>query len=95
MEDAKYTELQRNIAPGQIIVMATDGIWEARGPDDDMFGKDRLYSIIRQNASASANEIQHAIFEALKHFRKDAKLEDDMTSVVVKIDKFIDILNRA
>jgi serine phosphatase RsbU (regulator of sigma subunit) len=87
MEDAKYTELQRNIAPGQIIVMATDGIWEARGPDDEMFGKDRLYKIIRQNASASANEIQHAIFEALQRFRKDAKLEDDMTLVVVKIDR--------
>jgi sigma-B regulation protein RsbU (phosphoserine phosphatase) len=85
MEDAKYTELQRNIAPGQIIVIATDGIWEARGPDDKMFGKDRLYKIIRQNASASANEIQHAIFEALKRFRKDAKLEDDMTLVVVKV----------
>jgi sigma-B regulation protein RsbU (phosphoserine phosphatase) len=85
MEDAKYTALQRNIAPGQIIVITTDGIWEARGPDDEMFGKDRLYEIIRQNASATANEIQHAIFEALKRFRKNTKLEDDMTLVVVKV----------
>ena len=87
MENAKYSEAQRDIIPGQIIIIATDGLWEARSPNDKMFGKDRLYKIIRQNASATANEIQGAIFEALKRFRKDAKLEDDMTLVVVKVER--------
>ena len=59
MEDAEYTELQRNIAPGQIIVIATDGIWEARGPNDEMFGKERLYKIVRQNASIK--ELENSI----------------------------------
>jgi serine phosphatase RsbU (regulator of sigma subunit) len=50
-----------------------------------MFGKDRLHKVIRQNASATANEIQAAVFESVRRFRKDARLEDDMTLVVVKV----------
>ena len=50
-----------------------------------MFGKDRIYQIIRQNASASANEIQNAVLESLEGFRKETKLEDDLTLVVIKI----------
>jgi sigma-B regulation protein RsbU (phosphoserine phosphatase) len=42
--------------PRQVIVIAIDGIWEARYPEGEMFGKDRLHEIIRQHASATAKE---------------------------------------
>ena len=84
-EDTQFKEARREIAPGQIIVIATDGIWEARNPKGEMFSKDRIHKIIRQNASASANDIQNAILESLKHFQKEATLEDDMTLVIIKI----------
>jgi serine phosphatase RsbU (regulator of sigma subunit) len=87
MEDSKYTEVQREITCGQILVMATDGVWEARNKEDEMYGKDRLYKVIRENTSASASEIQAAIFESVRRFRKDTRIEDDMTLVVVKIDR--------
>lgn len=84
-EDTEFKEAHRKIAAGQIIVMATDGIWEARNPNGEMFSKDRIYKIIRQNVSASANEIQNSIFDSLKRFQKEARLEDDLTLVVIKI----------
>jgi serine phosphatase RsbU (regulator of sigma subunit) len=84
-EDAEFEEKKRELTPGQVIIIATDGIWEARNPDGKMFGKDRIYEIIRQNASASANEIQNAALESLERFQKEAKLEDDLTLVVIKI----------
>jgi serine phosphatase RsbU (regulator of sigma subunit) len=84
-EDTEFIEAYREIKPGQIIVIATDGIWEARNPKGEMFSKDRIHKIIRQNASASANEIQNAILDSLRHFQKEATLEDDMTLVVIKI----------
>ena len=85
-EDTQFKEARREIAAGQIIVIATDGIWEARNPKGEMFSKDRIYKIIRQNASASANEIQNSILESLRHFQKEATLEDDMTLVVIKVN---------
>ena len=84
-EDTEFKEAQREVAPGQIIVIATDGIWEARNPKGEMFSKDRIHKIIRRNASKTANDIQDAILGSLKRFQRDVKLEDDMTLVVIKI----------
>ena len=84
-EDTDFKEAQKEIAPGQIIVIATDGIWEARNPKGEMFGKDRIQQIIRRNATKTANDIQDTILDSLKHFQKDVRLEDDLTLVVIKI----------
>jgi serine phosphatase RsbU (regulator of sigma subunit) len=84
-EDADFKEKHRELTPGQVIIIATDGIWEARNPDGKMFGKDRIYRIVRQNATAPANEIQNAVLESLRRFQKDVRLEDDLTLVVIKI----------
>ena len=78
----KCISVEQSIPP---IVIAIDGIWEARNPNGEMFGKDRIQKIIRQNASASANEIQNSILESLRRFQKEAKLEDDLTLVIIKI----------
>ena len=84
-EDTDFKEAQQEIATGQIIVIATDGIWEARDKEGEMFSKDRIRQIIRRNATKTANDIQNAILDSLKRFQKDVKLEDDMTLVVIKI----------
>ena len=84
-EDTDFKEAQQEVAPGQIIMIATDGLWEARNPKGEMFGKNRIREIIRRNASKAANDIQNAILDSLKRFRKTVKLEDDMTVVVIKI----------
>lgn len=84
-EDAVFNESYRQLASGQVIIIATDGIWEARNPEGKMFGKDRIYQIVRQNATASAIDIQNAVLESLKRFQKDRRLEDDLTLVVIKV----------
>jgi serine phosphatase RsbU (regulator of sigma subunit) len=84
-EDTEFKEAQQEIAPEQIILIATDGIWEARNPNGEMFSKERIHQIIRRNSAKTANEIQTEILDSLKHFQKDVKLEDDMTLVVIKI----------
>ena len=45
----KFTENEkRNLKKGQIILLATDGILEARNPQGKMFGKNAIANIIRQ-----------------------------------------------
>ena len=85
-EDARFKEAQREIAPGQIIVIATDGAWEARNPKGEMFGRQRIQRIIRHNASKTASDIQKAILSSLQRFQKNVKLEDDLTLVIIKIE---------
>ena len=74
-----------DLSAGQVILLSTDGIWEARNPGREMFGKKRLYDIIRRNHAAGADEILNTITAALHRFQEGAALEDDVTLVVVKI----------
>ncbi len=84
--DWRYKEyLKTALDKGQIILLSTDGIWEAFNPKGDMFGKERIYDIIRKNSSLSANEIINIILESLKRFQQGAQIEDDITLVVIKI----------
>jgi sigma-B regulation protein RsbU (phosphoserine phosphatase) len=85
-EDYSYQELEKTIeTDGTIILVGTDGIWEAHNGEGEMFGKERLYDIIRINALKTAEEIQDAVLEALSGFRGDAGQEDDVTIVVIKV----------
>jgi sigma-B regulation protein RsbU (phosphoserine phosphatase) len=70
---------------GHIIFLSTDGIWEARNPHGEMFGKEPIYDLIRNNSSLSANQILNAMIESLKSFQQGAKIEDDITLVIIKI----------
>jgi sigma-B regulation protein RsbU (phosphoserine phosphatase) len=71
--------------PGMIIILATDGIREARNPEDAMFGLPRLKSVIRAQAHRPAEEIVRAVIRSLENFRGAQAQEDDITLVVVKL----------
>ncbi len=85
IEDAQFKETQHEIALGQIIVIATDGIREAQNRYGDMFGKEAFYRVIRQNAAAGAADLLKAVFTAVDLFQYGNKAEDDMTLVVIKV----------
>ena len=84
-EDSQFRAAQNVIAPNQIIVIATDGIREAQNRYGDMFGKEAIQKVIRQNAGAGATKILKAVFTAADLFQYGNKIEDDMTLVVVKV----------
>jgi sigma-B regulation protein RsbU (phosphoserine phosphatase) len=84
--DGQYLEYEKtDLAKEQIILLGTDGIWEARNPQGEMFGKEPIYRIIRQNPAARAKEILTSCFNSLNFFLENQAPEDDITLVVVKI----------
>ena len=84
--DAHYLENEKDeLVQGQIILMGTDGIWEARNPAGEMFGKEPIYRVIRENSAASARDILTSCFDALNLFLENQTPEDDITLVVIKV----------
>ena len=84
----RYAESRRDdLGDGQIILMSTDGIWEARNPQDQMFGRQAVSTIIRQHAQTSAAKIQDAILTELNRFQQGIAPADDTTLVVIKVNK--------
>jgi sigma-B regulation protein RsbU (phosphoserine phosphatase) len=76
---------KEDLAAGQIILMGTDGIWEAQNAKGEMFGKETLYRIVRQYSDTDAKGLLTACLYALDKFRDGVKPEDDVTLVVVKV----------
>ncbi|MDJ0987070.1 MAG: SpoIIE family protein phosphatase [Desulfobacterales bacterium] len=83
----QYDAFKRRVEPGQVMVIGTDGIWEMHNKAGEMFGKEALMEIIRCNHTASASQIVDIITETLEHFREDKAQEDDVTLVVIKVDR--------
>jgi len=83
----EYNSFHRRLETGQVIMLGTDGIWEMRNKTGEMFGKKALMEIIRNNHTASARQIVDTVTDALERFRGDEAPEDDITLVVIKVDR--------
>jgi len=87
-QDWQYQTYKRyGLENGQIILLSTDGLWETQNPAGNMFGKNRIYEIIRQKSAASARGILDTIVAELESFRQNLEPEDDITQVVIKVAK--------
>ncbi|QJB55801.1 SpoIIE family protein phosphatase [Pseudodesulfovibrio sp. zrk46] len=84
LKESDYVEQANEMHPGQIIAIGTDGIWEARNREGEMFGKQRFKDVVRNTADLSAQEIMDAVFEAVRKYTGGSKPEDDITLVIVK-----------
>jgi sigma-B regulation protein RsbU (phosphoserine phosphatase) len=73
------------LADGQIIVLSTDGVWEARNREGAIFGKERFYQLVRAHARQDAAAIVEAVVKNVRTFQGGRRAEDDITLVVVKI----------
>ncbi len=81
-----YEDNKKNdLAKGQIIFLSTDGVWEVRNKKGEMLGKEPILNLIRQNAASDATQILNTVFNALDKFIGGVKIDDDITSVVIKI----------
>jgi len=86
MEDVTYQETGvSGLSAGAVIVIGTDGIWEAKNPRDDGFTKDRLRAVVAANASAKAETIVGAVERALDGFLEGRAIQDDVTMVILRL----------
>ncbi len=85
MEDAEYQQsCIEMLEPGDFLAIGTDGIWEARNSQGELFGSDRFSELLRTHASHGAEAIYSAVMTAVEEFRGEEPQDDDVTLVVVK-----------
>lgn len=68
-----------------VFVFYTDGITEAMNAKSDMYGKERLASVIQSNRALSARALLNAIEKDVRRFEPESTQHDDMTVIVLKI----------
>lgn len=83
--DELYVTHECSINPGDKIVLFTDGIIEARSPDEKEFGMDRLIAGIRTGYKFSGDELMRTIVRSLAGFANLDSLRDDATVFIVEL----------
>jgi sigma-B regulation protein RsbU (phosphoserine phosphatase) len=83
-EAATYDERVIDLAPGDILVLHTDGVSEARSAEDD-YGLGRLRRQVEEHAEATARDLGERILADVSAFVAGAPRRDDLTLLVVKI----------
>lgn len=70
-----------------IFVMYSDGLIEARNPNGEEFGEDRLCAAVQSVRSLDAQTIKDKIIQDVSFFENGSKAHDDLTCVVLKLKK--------
>jgi sigma-B regulation protein RsbU (phosphoserine phosphatase) len=73
------------LKPGDVVVLLTDGILEARSAQDAPFGTQRTLEVVGDHRHESAREITESLCRSVREFCGGGKLVDDTTVVVIKV----------
>ncbi len=82
--DSKYEMAQADMAPGDLLLLYTDGINEAKDKDDKEFGEHRLIQVVKEFRSHPSEIICSNIVKNVKQYAAGIEDMDDMTLVVIK-----------
>jgi serine phosphatase RsbU (regulator of sigma subunit) len=86
--DAHYDSIERPLAPGDRILMYTDGVVEAFNAKDEEFGERRLRGLLSASADLSVEEFADRLLDEVKKWtgiKRDDSLEDDLTVIVIDL----------
>jgi sigma-B regulation protein RsbU (phosphoserine phosphatase) len=89
--EGKFAELleedRLDLSTGDVIVFYTDGITEAMNADSDLFGESRLSRIVEEHGHLESGELRERILREIETFVGSADQHDDMTMILMKIER--------
>jgi serine phosphatase RsbU (regulator of sigma subunit) len=87
MPDEAYpAEPPVTLAAGELLLLLTDGIPDARNPAGEMYGLPRVLGAVAAHRRRPARDIVAAVLEDVQHFMAGEPQFDDMTLIVAKAE---------
>jgi serine phosphatase RsbU (regulator of sigma subunit) len=83
--EAPYESHVLALAPDDLLVLYTDGIWEAENESGEEFGRERLADAVLGAHQGSAEEVVQAVRSAWSRFRGGVDPLDDTTVIALRI----------
>ena len=84
MEDIHYSEGVLTLEPGDKIFQYTDGVTEATNAHNELYGMERLDTVLNGNSQRLPDEIIDAVKEDIDSFVGDASQFDDITMLCLE-----------
>lgn len=70
---------------GDVVLLYTDGLIEARNAEKEMFGRTRVRRVVQEHAASGAQAVVDALCDAVARFRGKAAQNDDVTIVAISV----------
>jgi len=83
-DEANLTDQETHLAPGDALLLYTDGVTEARAPDGTFFGEARLASLLRSSVGLDAPALASRIGSAVMDFQENDP-HDDLAVLVLRV----------
>jgi phosphoserine phosphatase RsbU/P len=74
------------LRPGDVVLVATDGIEETAHPSGRLFGAIRLLANVQSNRSRPAEEIVSELYSSVREFSAGLPQQDDVTVIVARVN---------
>jgi serine phosphatase RsbU (regulator of sigma subunit) len=71
------------LAPGDILILYTDGMTDCRDPKGEAFGLERIKKTLSGFSSSNAQQVCDNLLDTLKKYQDGSKQDDDVTLVAV------------
>ena len=84
LPDHTYQEATLTLAPGDLLLLYSDGIPEAMNTAREQYGEERLIALLKSHSAGSAEALVNHIVEAVQDHVGTAPPSDDMTLLVVR-----------
>ena len=84
LPDASYEATTLDIAPGDLLVMYSDGLVEATNTAGDEFGEERLTSLLQDHSEEKPHQLRESLMNAWASFTSASGDRDDLTFAIVK-----------
>jgi sigma-B regulation protein RsbU (phosphoserine phosphatase) len=76
--NATYSTFERSLAPGDLLMLFTDGLYEIDGPGDTLYEMSQLTEAIARRRALPTPELLDDLVAELRHFSVTGEFGDDM-----------------
>ena len=84
-DEAEYDEFQFRMKPGDMFVLFSDGILDARNRKGELFGRGQVEKIVADCSGISAASLVEILFKAVADHSAGVETFDDQTVVVIRV----------
>ena len=84
LSGVEFVEGEVTLAPGDTLVLYTDGVTEAMDAENEEFGMNRLQTVFAGGAPQGAEAANETVFAAVREFVAGAPQSDDITCLTLR-----------
>ena len=85
-QEQRYEMFRTKLAPGDLVLLFTDGLFEVEGRNGELFDQERLLAVVRNRMHLPPEDLSKAIINDVKQFSADGTFTDDVCLVIMAFE---------